>query len=97
MTRTNINEIPGPEHLVNLLDLSNILLRDELSEPICKWCLDHFGELAKNSLHGQASLSTYKAKVGNIDEALAWFEKAKASLCIYLTRRFWEAEEKLGA
>ena len=80
MTRKTINEIPGPEHLVNLLDLSNILLRDELSEPICKWCLDHFGELAKNSLHGQASLSTYKAKVGNIDEALAWFEKAKTSL-----------------
>ena len=80
MTRKNINEIPGPEHLVNLLDLSNILLSDELSEPICKWCLDHFGELAKNSLHGQASLSTYKAKTGNINEALAWFEKAKNSL-----------------
>ena len=80
MTRKNINEIPSPEHLVNLLDLSNILLSDEQSEPISKWCLDHFGEFAKNSMHGQASLSTYKAKTGNIDEALQWFEKAKASL-----------------
>ena len=80
MSTKNVNEIPGPEHLVNLLDLSNILLSDELSEPICKWCLDHFGELAKNSLQGQASLATYKAKAGDIDEALEWFEKAKKSL-----------------
>ena len=73
-------EMPNAEVLTLLIELAGTVLEEADSERIGTWCLDNLGEIVKNSRDGQASLSIYAARMGDIKEAKEWFSKSRASI-----------------
>ena len=63
-----------------LLELCGQVLEPGIADPIGTWCLDQLGDLAGDTLAGQAGIAIYLAKLGKKEEALSWFDRAKESL-----------------
>ena len=71
---------PSAETLSLLLELVGRVMEPVVAQSVGKWCLDHLGQLAGNDLNGQAGVAIFRGRLGQTQEALAWFNKAKATL-----------------
>jgi tetratricopeptide (TPR) repeat protein len=74
------NSSPSAETLSLLLELVGRVMEPPVAQNVGKWCLDHLGQLAGNDLNGQAGVAIYRGRLGQTKEALAWFNKAQATL-----------------
>ena len=80
LTSKPSQEVTPIDAITLLMELAGVVLEESDSERVGTWCIENLDEIAKNSREGQASLAVYKARIGDTEEAKAWFEKAKQSL-----------------
>ena len=68
------------EILSLLLELVGRVLEPPVAQTIGNWCLDHLGQLAGNDQGGQAGIAIYRGRMGDTEEAMRWFNKARETL-----------------